>query len=41
MENTRVFDPMKNKFLGLEDIKQKFGVKPEQIIDVQSFSWRY
>jgi len=29
---------MKNKFLGLEDIKQKFGVKPEQIIDVQSLA---
>ena len=37
-KNTRVFDPMKNKFLGLEDIKQKFGVKPEQIIDVQSLA---
>ena len=31
---------MKNKFLGLEDIKQKFGVKPEQI-DVQSLARRY
>ena len=29
---------MKNKFLGIEDIKQKFGVKPEQIIDVQSLA---
>ena len=37
-KNTRIFDPMKNKFLGLEDIKQKFGVKPEQIIDVQSLA---
>ena len=37
-KNTRVFDPMKNKFLGIEDIKQKFGVKPEQIIDVQSLA---
>ncbi len=37
-KNTRIFDPMKNKFLGLEDIKDKFGVKPEQIIDVQSLA---
>ena len=37
-KNTRVFDPMKNKFFGIEDIKQKFGVKPEQIIDVQSLA---
>tara|TARA_Y100001970_G_scaffold235743_1_gene294945 strand:- start:3479 stop:6253 length:2775 start_codon:yes stop_codon:yes gene_type:complete len=37
-KNTRIFDPMKNKFLGLEDIRLKFGVKPEQIIDVQSLA---
>ncbi len=37
-KNTRIFDPMKNKFLGIEDIKQKFGVKPEQIIDVQALA---
>ena len=29
---------MKNKFLGIEDIKQKFGVNPEKIIDVQSLA---
>ena len=37
-KNTRIFDPMKNKFLGMEDIKLKFGVKPEQIIDVQALA---
>ena len=37
-KNTRVFDPMKNKFLGMDDIKLKFGVKPEKIIDVQSLA---
>ena len=37
-KNTRIFDPMKNKFLGIEDIKQKFGVNPEKIIDVQSLA---
>ena len=37
-KNTRIFDPMKNKFLGIEDIKLKFGVKPEQIIDVQALA---
>ena len=29
---------MKNKFLGIEDIKEKFGVKPEKIIDVQALA---
>ena len=37
-KNTRIFDPMKNKFLGIEDIKKKFGVNPEKIIDVQSLA---
>ena len=37
-KNTRVFDPMKNKFLGIEDIKEKFGVKPEKVIDVQALA---
>ncbi len=37
-KNTRVFDPIKNKFLGMDDIKLKFGVKPEKIIDVQSLA---
>ena len=37
-KNTRIFDPMKNKFLGLEDIKFKFGVTPEKIIDVQALA---
>ncbi len=37
-KNTRIFDPMKNKFLGIDDIKQKFGVEPDQIIDVQSLA---
>ena len=37
-KNTRIFDPMKNKFLGMEDIKTKFGVEPEKIIDVQALA---
>ncbi len=37
-KNTRIFDPMKNKFLGMDDIKLKFGVKPEYIIDVQALA---
>ena len=37
-KNIRIFDPMKSKFLGIEDIKLKFGVKPEQIIDVQALA---
>ncbi len=37
-KNTRIFDPMKNKFQNVEDIKKKFGVEAEQIIDVQSLA---
>ena len=37
-KNTRIFDPMKNKFLGIDDIKIKFGVKAEKIIDVQALA---
>ena len=37
MEKTQEWS-MKNKFLGIEDIKQKFGVNPEKIIDVQSLA---
>jgi DNA polymerase-1 len=37
-KDVRLFDPMKNKFITLEDIVTKFGVGPEKVIDVQSLA---
>ena len=37
-KDVRIYDPMKNKFINQEDIDKKFGVKPEQIIDVQALA---
>jgi len=36
--NVRMFDPMKNKFIGEPEVKIKFGVKPEQVVDVQALA---
>lgn len=32
------FDPMKDKFFTPEDVKEKFGVAPERVIDVQALA---
>ena len=37
-KNIRIYDPMKNKFVDEEDIKNKFGVGAEKVIDVQSLA---
>ncbi len=37
-KNVRIYDPMKNKFITQEDVKSKFGVTPEKVIDVQSLA---
>ena len=37
-KNIRIYDPMKNKFINEEDIMNKFGVKPEKVIDVQALA---
>ena len=37
-EKTRLYDPMKNKVLGEKEVFEKFGVKPNQVIDVQSLA---
>tara|TARA_B100000941_G_scaffold290850_1_gene275239 strand:- start:1911 stop:4673 length:2763 start_codon:yes stop_codon:yes gene_type:complete len=37
-EETRLFDPMKSKVIGTKEVHEKFGVKPEQVIDVQSLA---
>ena len=34
----RIFDPMKNKFISEEDVKNKFGVDPSKVIDVQALA---
>ena len=34
----RMFDPMKSKIIGEKEVVEKFGVKPEQVIDVQSLA---
>ena len=37
-DNTFMFDAMKDRFIGKEEVKEKFGVYPDKIIDVQSLS---
>ncbi len=37
-KGVRIFDPMKNKFITEEDVIKKFGVKPENVVDVQSLA---
>ncbi len=34
----RLFDPMKSKVIGEKEVMEKFGVKPDQVIDVQSLA---
>ena len=34
----RLFDPMKSKVIGEKEVEEKFGVKPKQVIDVQSLA---
>ncbi len=34
----RLFDPMKSKVIGENEVLEKFGVKPDQVIDVQSLA---
>ena len=37
-KDVRIFDPMKNKFISGEDVKNKFGVDASKVIDVQSLA---
>jgi len=37
-DNIRLYDPMKSKVLGEKEVLEKFGVKPNQVIDVQSLA---
>ncbi len=37
-DNIRLYDPMKSKVLGEKEVIEKFGVKPQQVVDVQSLA---
>jgi DNA polymerase-1 len=37
-DKVRLYDPMKSKVLGEKEVVEKFGVKPKQVIDVQSLA---
>ena len=37
-DRVRLFDPMKSKVLGEKEVIEKFGVKPNQVVDVQSLA---
>ena len=37
-KSIRLYDPMKNKLIGEKEVIEKFGVKPNQVIDVQSLA---
>jgi len=37
-DKIRLYDPMKNKVIGEKEVLEKFGVKPNQVIDVQSLA---
>ena len=37
-KDVRIFDPMKNKFISDVDVKNKFGVDPDKVVDVQSLA---
>jgi len=37
-KDIRLYDPMKNKVIGEKEVIEKFGVKPNQVIDVQSLA---
>ena len=34
----RLYDPMKSRIIGEKEVLEKFGVKPNQVIDVQSLA---
>ena len=37
-ENTFMMDTMKDRYIGKEEVKEKFGVYPDRVIDVQSLA---
>ena len=37
-KNTKMYDSMKNNFIGIKEVKEKFGVEPSKVIDVQALA---
>ena len=37
-DNVRMYDPMKDKTIGADEVFEKFGVTPDKVIDVQSLA---
>ena len=37
-DQTTLFDSMKNKDIGIEEVKEKFGVTPDKVIEVQALA---
>jgi DNA polymerase-1 len=37
-DHVRLYDPIKGKYLGAADVVEKFGVPPEQVVDVQALA---
>ena len=37
-DKVRLYDPMKSKVIGEKEVQEKFGVKPDKVIDVQSLA---
>ncbi len=37
-EGVKMYDPVKNRVIGREDVRDKFGVDPEQVVDVQALA---
>ena len=37
-KNVRIYDPIKSKYLNKDDVKNKFGVVPEKVVDVQALA---
>ena len=37
-KNTKMYDSMKDNFIGIKEVEEKFGVKPSKIIDVMSLA---
>ena len=37
-QSVKILDPIKNTFIGDEEVKQKFGVLPDRVVDVQALA---
>lgn len=35
-DDVRLYDPMKNKYIGVKEVEEKFGVTPDKMIDLQA-----